>query len=56
MFIGNAAEIADRVSGYADNGLQHVILGNGTGTVGGLDEINASATQFPAIVAALGEL
>jgi phthiodiolone/phenolphthiodiolone dimycocerosates ketoreductase len=56
MFIGNAAEIADRVSGYADNGLEHVILGNGTGTVGGLDEINASATQFPAIVAALREL
>jgi len=28
---------------------------NGTGTVGGLDEINASATQFPAIVAALRE-
>ena len=55
MFIGNATEIADRVSDYADNGLEHVILGNGTGTVGGLDEINASATQFPAIVAALRE-
>ncbi|WP_198345137.1 hypothetical protein [Mycobacterium sp. JS623] len=55
MFIGNATEIAERVSGYADNGLEHVILGNGTGTVGGLDEINASATQFPEIVAALGE-
>jgi phthiodiolone/phenolphthiodiolone dimycocerosates ketoreductase len=56
FFIGNATEIADRVSGYADNGLEHVILGNGTGTVGGLDEINASATQFPAMVAALREL
>jgi len=56
MFIGNATEIADRVSGYAGNGLEHVILGNGTGTVGGVDEINASATQFPAIVGALREL
>jgi phthiodiolone/phenolphthiodiolone dimycocerosates ketoreductase len=53
MFIGNASEIACRVGGYADNGLEHVILGNGTGTVGGLDEINASATQFPDIVCAL---
>ena len=56
MFIGNATEIADRVSGYAENGLEHVILGNGTGTVGGLDEINAGAKQFPAVVAALAKL
>jgi phthiodiolone/phenolphthiodiolone dimycocerosates ketoreductase len=55
-FIGNATEIADRVSGYADNGLEHIILGNGTGAVGGLDEINASATQLPALVAALAAL
>ena len=56
MFIGNATEIADRVSGYADNGLEHVILGNATGTVGGLDEINANTGQLLALVAALGEL
>ena len=55
-FIGNATEIVDRVSGYADNGLEHVILGNATGTVGGLDEINANAAQLRAVVAALGEL
>jgi phthiodiolone/phenolphthiodiolone dimycocerosates ketoreductase len=56
MCIGNATEITDRVSGYADNGLEHVILGNGTGTVGGLDEINANTGQLLALVAALGEL
>jgi phthiodiolone/phenolphthiodiolone dimycocerosates ketoreductase len=56
MFIGSTAEIADRVSGYADNGLEHVILGNATGTVGGLDEINANTRELVALVAALGEL
>jgi phthiodiolone/phenolphthiodiolone dimycocerosates ketoreductase len=56
FFIGNATEIADRVRGYADNGLEHVILGNGTGTVGGLDEINANAGQVRDVVAALGAL
>jgi phthiodiolone/phenolphthiodiolone dimycocerosates ketoreductase len=55
MFNGNAAEIADRVSGYADNGAEHVIFGDGTGTVGGLDEIIATAGQLPALVAALHE-
>ena len=56
FFMGNANEIADRVSGYAGNGLEHVILGNATGTVGGLDEINANAKELAALVATLGEL
>ncbi len=56
MFIGNAAEIADRVSGYADNGLEHVILANSTGTVGGLDEINANIKELLALTHALREL
>jgi phthiodiolone/phenolphthiodiolone dimycocerosates ketoreductase len=56
MFIGNATEIADRVSGNAANGLEHVILGNGTGTVGGLDEIEANTGRLRAVLAALREL
>lgn len=56
FFIGNAAEITDRVGAYADNGLEHVILGNATGTFGGLAEINDNATEFVALVAALGAL
>jgi phthiodiolone/phenolphthiodiolone dimycocerosates ketoreductase len=56
VFIGNATEITDRVSGYADNGLGHVILGNATGTVGGLEEIIANTAELFALVAALGEL
>jgi alkanesulfonate monooxygenase SsuD/methylene tetrahydromethanopterin reductase-like flavin-dependent oxidoreductase (luciferase family) len=56
VFIGNATEITDRVSGYADNGLGHVILGNATGTVGGIEEITANTGELLALVAAIGEL
>jgi phthiodiolone/phenolphthiodiolone dimycocerosates ketoreductase len=55
-FMGNAVEIADRVSGYVDNGLEHVILANSTGAVGGLDEIRANAKESLALIAALGDL
>jgi len=51
--MGNAGEIADRISGYADNGLEYAILGNGTGSVGGFDEIEANTTQLHDLVAAL---
>lgn len=56
FFIGNAAEIAKRVGGFADNGLEHAILGNVTGTFGGLDEINANAGQLSALVSELANL
>jgi len=55
-FVGSATEIADRVSGYADNGLEHVILSNATGAVGGLDEIEANTKEFLALIAALRKL
>jgi phthiodiolone/phenolphthiodiolone dimycocerosates ketoreductase len=56
MFIGNATEIAARVSGYADHGLEYIILGNGTGVVGGLDEITANAGESLALLGALGDM
>ncbi|WAC89208.1 LLM class flavin-dependent oxidoreductase [Mycobacterium sp. Aquia_213] len=56
MFMGNAREIADRVGGYADNGLEHIILGNGTGTVGGIDEIMANTGELLALTQALRKL
>jgi phthiodiolone/phenolphthiodiolone dimycocerosates ketoreductase len=56
MFIGTPTEIADRVSGYADNGLEHLIFSNLTGIVGGLDEINANTKEFATLVTALAEL
>lgn len=55
-FIGNATEIADRVRGYADNGLQHIIVANATGSVGGLDEINANTTEFLTLLADLRDV
>jgi phthiodiolone/phenolphthiodiolone dimycocerosates ketoreductase len=56
MFVGNAAEITDRVCGFAAHGLEHVIVGNATGIVGGLDEIEANAEQLTSLVASLRAL
>lgn len=55
VFIGNAAEIADRVGCYAANGLEHVILGNATGTVGGIDEINANSCPWRLLCASCSQ-
>jgi phthiodiolone/phenolphthiodiolone dimycocerosates ketoreductase len=55
FFMGNATEVADRIRGYVDNGLEHVILRNATGTVGGLDEINTNTTEFASLMTTLGE-
>jgi phthiodiolone/phenolphthiodiolone dimycocerosates ketoreductase len=54
--VGSASEITDRISGYVDNGLEHAILGDVTGVVGGLDEINANAGQLQSLLAALRKL
>jgi phthiodiolone/phenolphthiodiolone dimycocerosates ketoreductase len=56
FFMGNATEIAERVSAYADNGLEQIILSNGTGTVGGLDEINANTEEFLSLASVLADL
>ena len=56
FFMGNASEIAARVSAYGDQGLEHVIVGNATGTVGGLDEITANAGEFLSLARALADL
>jgi len=56
MFVGNATEITARVSGNADNGLEHIILGNGTGVVGGLDEINANTKESAELISALADM
>ncbi|WP_267304539.1 LLM class flavin-dependent oxidoreductase [Mycobacterium barrassiae] len=56
FFIGNATEITERISGYADNGLEHAILGNVTGTVGGVDEVTANIGQLATLVAELKKL
>ncbi|MFV1365335.1 hypothetical protein AAHH97_18110 [Mycolicibacterium elephantis] len=55
MFIGNATEIAERVSGYAANGLEHTIAASVTGVVGGIGEITSDTGQLTALFAALRE-
>jgi phthiodiolone/phenolphthiodiolone dimycocerosates ketoreductase len=46
VFLGNAQDVAERLSGYAANGLEHVALANLTGVVGGMEEIEANMGQF----------
>jgi len=46
VFMGNADDVAERMSGYAANGMNHVVLANLTGVVGGMDEIEANLPQF----------
>lgn len=56
LFIGNAAELASQFEDYARNGLEHVVIANITGAVGGMDEIMARAMDMPALKNALSEL
>jgi phthiodiolone/phenolphthiodiolone dimycocerosates ketoreductase len=46
LFVGNPTEIAERLRGYADVGLEHVVLLNFTGLVGGVDEAMARAADL----------
>lgn len=56
VFLGNATEITERLADYAANGLEHVVLGNLTGVVGGMEEITANTEQFMALRSLLGAL
>ena len=56
IFSGNCEQILDRVRGYADHGLEHLVLANSTGTAGGLEEIDANRQQFSDLVAAVAKL
>jgi len=56
LFIGNAEELAGQFEAYARNGLEHVVLANLTGVIGGMDEIVARAMELPTLKAVLSEL
>ena len=56
LFIGNADELAHQFEGYARNGLEHVVLANITGVVGGMDEIIARGADLPTLKAVLTDL
>jgi phthiodiolone/phenolphthiodiolone dimycocerosates ketoreductase len=53
---GNAEEIAERLSPYADKGLEHVVIANSTGTFGGMDVIGSTAAEFEALPKLLSSL
>jgi phthiodiolone/phenolphthiodiolone dimycocerosates ketoreductase len=54
--LGNVDELVARIEPYARAGCEHVVLGNTTGIVGGMAEIEARAADFVALGAALREL
>ena len=56
LFIGNADELAGQFERYARHGLEHVVIANLTGIVGGMDEIMARAMDLPKLKAALADL
>ena len=56
LFVGNADELARQFEAYARQGLEHVVIANITGVVGGMDEVMARAMDMPQLKAALGEL
>ena len=56
LFIGNAQELGRQFEGYAGAGLEHVVLANLTGVVGGMDEIMARGMELPQLMAVLREL
>jgi phthiodiolone/phenolphthiodiolone dimycocerosates ketoreductase len=56
VFIGNFEQILDRIGGYVDQGLEHLVLFDSTGIAGGLEEIEANRQQFSDLVAAVAKL
>ena len=56
IMMGSAEDVAGRLSGYAANGLAHVVLAHLTGVVGGMTEIEGNAPQFFALREMLREM
>ena len=56
LFVGNATELAEQFEDYATAGLEHIVLANLTGVVGGMDEIVARGADLPQLMAALRDL
>jgi phthiodiolone/phenolphthiodiolone dimycocerosates ketoreductase len=56
IHLGNGEEIARQIEAYAHNGLDHVVVGNLTGLVGGAKEFEAQLPEAMKLTAALGEM
>jgi len=54
--VGNAQDLGEQFEGYAKNGLEHIVLANITGVVGGMDEIMARGADLPQLMAVLRDL
>jgi phthiodiolone/phenolphthiodiolone dimycocerosates ketoreductase len=56
LFIGNTEELTAKFEAYAKAGLEHVVIANITGVVGGLDEIMARGMDLPTLRNSLAAL
>jgi phthiodiolone/phenolphthiodiolone dimycocerosates ketoreductase len=56
LCIGNADELGRQFGEYAKAGMEHMVLANITGLVGGMDEIMARAHELPILKATLSDL
>ena len=56
LCVGNADELGRQFGEYAKAGLEHTVLANITGLVGGMDEILARARDLPTLKAVLSDL
>lgn len=56
IFVGNSEELGQQFEGYAKAGLEHLVIGNLTGVVGGMDEILARGMELPQLMSVLKEL
>ena len=56
VFVGNSNELGQQFEGYAKAGLEHLVVGNLTGVVGGMDEILARGMELPQLMSVLKEL
>ncbi|MBW2269916.1 MAG: LLM class flavin-dependent oxidoreductase [Deltaproteobacteria bacterium] len=56
QFSGNVEELFERFAAFAREGLEHLVIANVTGTVGGQEEAQARAPDFVELVKRLAEL
>ncbi len=56
VFVGNSNELGEQFDAYAKAGLEHLVVGNLTGVVGGMDEILARGMELPQLMSVLKEL
>ena len=55
-FMGSVDELVEQFSAFVEHGLEHLVIANVTGTVGGLEEAEARAADFNDLVKRLAEL